>query len=83
MSQYQPRYLAYCAAHGRTPDEQMAHDEEEWPGGVMVGFMLWISQQWERFERETKTAKLDPERQVRFDAWIGGSVTATVGEGRR
>jgi hypothetical protein len=27
----------------------MAQDELDWPGGVMCGFTLWISQQKQRF----------------------------------
>ena len=38
---YQPRYLAYCAAHGMTPDEMMAHDRIRFPGGKMAGFLIW------------------------------------------
>jgi hypothetical protein len=40
----QPRYAAYCAANGRTPAEQLAHDEAEYPGGKMAGFLVWSSQ---------------------------------------
>lgn len=36
-----PRYLNYCRAHGKTPDEMLEHDRKEWPGGVMAGFILW------------------------------------------
>ena len=41
--EYSTRYLAYCAALGRSPDEQLAYDREAWPGGCMTGFILWVS----------------------------------------
>ncbi len=43
MSDWNPRYLAYAAAHGRDPDAMLAHDREAWSGGCMVGFICWIS----------------------------------------
>lgn len=36
------RYVAYCAAHGRTPDAQGARDRNRWPGGCMTGYIMWI-----------------------------------------
>lgn len=36
-----PRYVNYARAHGRTPDEQLAQDRKDYPGGCMVGFVLW------------------------------------------
>lgn len=43
--QWNPRYVAFARAHGRTPEEQAVFDDQKWPGGCMVGFQLWISQQ--------------------------------------
>jgi hypothetical protein len=44
-----PRYLAYCRAHSKTPDAMLAHDDAAWPGGKMTGFILWMSEQWHAF----------------------------------
>ncbi|WP_156612446.1 hypothetical protein [Paramagnetospirillum marisnigri] len=41
IEKYQPRYLAYCAEHGMTPEEMMAHDLIRFPGGKMAGFLIW------------------------------------------
>lgn len=40
-----PRYLAYCAAHGMTPQQMRMHDMQRFPGGHLCGFILWVSQQ--------------------------------------
>ena len=44
-----PRYLAYCKANNNIPKIQMKKDINEYPGGKMCGFILWISQKWEEF----------------------------------
>lgn len=36
-----PRYANYARFHGRTPEEQLVKDRQDWPGGVMVGFTQW------------------------------------------
>ena len=54
-----PRYVAYAQAHGHTPDEQMTSDEKAWPGGVMCGFMIWMSQQKELFYKAHAECFLD------------------------
>lgn len=38
---WNPRYLNYAKSHGRSPEEQIAHDREKFPGGPGAGFILW------------------------------------------
>lgn len=47
-----PRYLAYCRAHGRTPEAQLEHDRKVWPGACMCGFILWINARLRAFEKQ-------------------------------
>lgn len=47
-----PYYVLYCQAHNRTTDEQMSHDEELYPGGIMCGFLCWISEKKVKFLKE-------------------------------
>lgn len=43
MTTWNPRYIAYGKANGvDTPEEMLKVDRERWPGGAMVGFMLWL-----------------------------------------
>jgi hypothetical protein len=45
-SEFNPRYVAYAAVHGKEPNAMMEHDRERYPGGCMTGFITWIPQQW-------------------------------------
>ena len=47
-----PRFLAYCAANGFTPEEMLEHDRQRFPGGHMCGFVLWISEMIVKWKRE-------------------------------
>jgi hypothetical protein len=67
-----PRYLAYCIAHSKTPDEMMAHDIQRWPGGCMTGFLMWSGQ------KLAEAMKSHPEwflnstlrNHTEYDAWL-------------
>lgn len=68
---YQPRYMAYARAQGRSPEAQLAHDEAEWPGGRMCGFVLWISEKWREFEAGVRNPPMRlGEVQGRFDEFL-------------
>ena len=70
-----PRYLAYCAdTGGLSPEDTLARDREEWPGGVMCGFMLWIRARWNEWKAEVDYPASDPAVSTgdhcAFDAWL-------------
>ncbi len=74
---YQPRYLAYCRAHGLSPNEMMAHDLERFPGGLMAGFVLWLGARWQEWFAEVghqrvknRFAYVMPEEHEAFSAWL-------------
>jgi hypothetical protein len=76
LRRWNPRYAAFAKAHGRTPEEQSVFDDAKWPGGVMTGFILWVSQQ----QREAHAAGaggivrdlngLHVWKQDQWDAWL-------------
>lgn len=46
-----PRYLAYAAAHGQSPEGMLALDAERFPGGRMAGYLIWVSQRASEYRR--------------------------------
>ena len=78
---WNPRYLAYCRAHGHPdPDDMLAADDERWPGGVMTGFILWIAERWAEWSPIRKAEKPDYCHEVKtdddhaaFTAWLGSA----------
>ena len=38
---HNPRFVNYARYHGNTPEQQLAHDRQRYPGGVMTGYVLW------------------------------------------
>lgn len=78
--EYNPRYLAYCRHNGRSPEDQLAHDRERWPGGCMFGFVLWIGHRWNEWHAASRlvryVAVLGPEDHASFDRFIGAAASA-------
>lgn len=73
IREWNPRYVAYADAHGKTPDQMLAHDKAEHPGGCMMEFMFWIGARWREWDRLNGHA--DPgwhssADHVAFDGWL-------------
>lgn len=78
---WNPRYVAYAAAHGREPKDMLERDREAWPGGQMVGFMVWMSRAWTTWARATghprerdACAYVSDGEHTAFDAWLSAAV---------
>ncbi len=69
LNEWNPRYLAYCTAQGRGPEEQTAFDKERWPGGCMCGYMQWIA------ERKAALREAHPEVMYRD---MEGNITLNI-----
>jgi len=67
-----PRYLAYCRAHGRDPVSMLAFDRERAPGGHMGPFIRWVSDRWEEWRRANGRRPMEshPDDHAPFDAWL-------------
>lgn len=71
------RYYQYARAQGRKPDEQLAHDDEAWPGGKMCGFLLWNGRRLEEFRRLLGLKSGEPLWDLdykAYDTWLARQV---------
>ena len=69
---YQPRFVAYARAQGRTAEEQAALDAQR-PTGRMMPFIVWIGRQWAEWDRVSGHRVGDPhspQDHLAFDAWL-------------
>ena len=46
---WNPRFRFYARTQGRTPQQQLDHDREEYPGGAMVGFICWLRETYSNY----------------------------------
>lgn len=71
--QWNPRYVAYAKSKGNSPDEQLAKDTDEFPGGCMVSFSIWIRSKWAEWHKaigEHKEIHTKADHAA-FDKWLG------------
>lgn len=75
MTAWNPRFVLYANHRGLSPEEVLEKDEKRWPGGKMVGYMLWIDGMW-RAWRTLKGYNIDTilgqADHDEFDAWLAG-----------
>ena len=70
---WNPRYVQYASAHGRSPTDMQKYDRERMPGGPMADFMLWMGKRWAEFSEETGVNRHDP-KDTGFDIWLTAKV---------
>jgi len=86
---WNPRFVAYARAHGRQPQAQLDHDRAAWPGGCMIGFLLWIDgkvSEWRTLHPSTwfgpRFMRLEGAADhAAFDTWLGVPPTEIIWEG--
>jgi len=80
MNTYTDRYTAYARAHGYTPDEMMERDAEQWPGGIMTGFILWIDEKKRAFQKVSPESFIgnDIADQKAWDKFLGSNIRRPV-----
>lgn len=66
-----PRYLAYCRAHGKDAEEMQREDEAKFPGGKMAGYQIWLSGKYGEFRTlMRKKGNFSAEDYKEFDQWL-------------
>lgn len=72
---FNPRWLAYAKAHGKTPKEMLRADREKYQGGQMAGYIVWATGKWQEWRKERNYPSEMPlcdEDIKAFDAWLQG-----------
>lgn len=85
QQEWNPRYEAYAAVHGRDPDSMLEHDRATQPGAAMVSFIAWAHRgvaDWRRAHGFGVNHPLSPEQQTECTAWLRQR-RPTVHEGTR
>jgi hypothetical protein len=75
----QDRYRAYAAAQGLDADTMVAADRLLWPGGLMAGFILWLSARGSEFraaQNMPADARLSDADQAAYTEWLLGEATS-------
>jgi hypothetical protein len=70
VTEWNPRFVAYAASRGMTPEQVSAADRVTFPGGRFAGFMVWNSQRIGEFLRETGAHRSVVTRVGPYDEWL-------------
>lgn len=82
MKAWNPYFKAYAKAHDRSPEDQLTHDKDAWPGGCMAGFILWVNKAWHDWSEETGEERYEggswsTRQSDAFTAWLTTPLGAT------
>lgn len=64
---WNPRFTAYAKAHGLTEEQMLRVARERFPGGVMCGFITWLSDQWLAWAKHAKHPRATNPYAIIFD----------------
>lgn len=82
MTNWNPRYVLWAKKHGLTPEQMTEKDQQDWPGGCMVGYSLWIQEQRDALLRSHNLpigdlrhlASRGLDLHKTFDNWLEASI---------
>lgn len=74
---WNPRYLAYCRVHRKTPRQMHNYDARRFPGGSMCGYMIWIQGCWSAWREihGVPDIPLNDDGHAQFDRWLNAETT--------
>ena len=76
------RFVQYARVHGRTPEEQLAHDQIAFPGGVMAGYIIWNDRKWTEYHKlrgwKRHDHVLTTEDHEAYDNWLSAQPLETT-----
>ena len=50
---YQFRYIMYSKYNKKNCEDMLKFDRKRFPGGCMVGYIIWIVGKWKEFDKST------------------------------
>jgi hypothetical protein len=70
VEKWNPRYVIYARSLGLTAEAAVERDEKEWPGGCMMGFILWMERSILEFEELHATSSANLAGRTEFDEYL-------------
>jgi hypothetical protein len=71
---WNPRFVLYAKSRGLSPDDALAQDAKDYPGGRMTGFLVWSNDKTSAYRKAHGLKTSDPILdQDHYDAWLGVS----------
>lgn len=75
-TRWNPYFVAYATAHGRSVTDMKIADRLDWPGGPAVGYQLWMMARWSKWRGlhgYHRDEPLWPNQHAAFAGWLQGT----------